>query len=526
MAGEMGSAQVSFKRHVPIVAFAVIAALGLTLAWTIHAADRARATARLVAETSEIAGDLEQRMGQYVALLRATRAVVETAAPGGVDGKLADFTGKLDLEGVYKGIQGLGYAALIPAGAEAAAEERYRLGAPIHPATTQPVRTPIVFLAPRNDRNDAAVGYDMYAEPVRRAAIEAAALVDHPVSSAPVTLVQEITDEKQSGFLVFLAARNAAGGVSGYVYAPFRVADLVRAAIGRERLRDVALRVEDIAAAAPLFERGGFDPGRREAQTTIEVAGRRWRILTSPSADDGWSSRLVVPALVAAGGLLLGAVFAAAYREQQRSEAAARQLAHERQRMLEDRELLMQEMNHRLKNAIARISGIARSSARQADSVAGFMTSFTGRLDAMAAAQDALTRSRWEKALLGDILANEIAQVFGDPSRVACAGPDIDLDERQAQAFGLIFHELTTNAAKYGAARAGGLITVNWRVEDGVTLFEWIERSPQPIAPPAHGPGFGSKLIDALVAGELKGAMERRFEDDGVKIRISSRLNA
>lgn len=521
----MASGQNFLSRRLPAIAFVAIAALGLTLSWMIHSAARAREGARLAAEASNIASEIEQRMAQYTTLLRATRALVETSDSGAITGKLAEFTGKLDLEGVYKGVQGVGYATLIAAGEEAAAEARHRLPAPIRPTTAEAVRTPIIFLAPRNARNDAAIGYDMYAEPARRAALEAAGRTGQPVSSAPVTLVQEITEDKQVGFLVFLAVRDSGGAVTGYVYAPFRAEDLVRAAVGRENLRDVELRVEDALSTTTLFQRG--DPAGEGAATSVfDVAGRKWRVVVSSSnAEGGLDGSLAAPSLIAVATLLLGAAFAAGYREQQRSEAAARQLAQERARMLEDRELLMQEMNHRLKNAIARVSSIARGSARHADSVASFMKSFSGRLDAMAAAQDTLTRSRWETARLGDILTNEIVQVFGDSSRAACEGPDIALNERQAQAFGLIFHELTTNAAKYGAAHSDGVIRVNWRSDNGVTVLDWVEQSTTPVAPPA-GAGFGSKLIDALVSSELKGAVERRYEADGLKIRISTRLGA
>ena len=188
-------------------------------------------------------------------------------------------------------------------------------------------------------------------------------------------------------------------------------------------------------------------------------------------------------------------------------------------------------MAHRMKNALTRISAIARQTAREAPDKAAMVESLNARLQAMSAAQDLLVLSGTDSADLEELLRFEIDQISGaaaNPGRLS--GPPVRLNERQAHALALVFHELAKNALKYGAgARAGGELRIQWAVEPGPSRNQlrltWEELTPEPSqtdrgASPSQGSGFGTRLLDAMVVGELEGSLTRRPHPGGLTIEI------
>jgi len=184
---------------------------------------------------------------------------------------------------------------------------------------------------------------------------------------------------------------------------------------------------------------------------------------------------------------------------------------------------MLQEMKHRIKNSITRGLAIARQTAAGAKDVGEFSESFSARLQAMAASQDMLTRSRWQKADLSELLRIELSQAFGKelPDGVL-AGPKVMLSETATQALGLTFHELATNALKYGeVGNSPDALKVEWRVEQGGNRLRlsWRETGSAPVIAPEK-PGFGTKLIDMNITRELKGTIRRDYRSDGLHIEI------
>ncbi|HWT52220.1 MAG TPA: MHYT domain-containing protein [Caulobacter sp.] len=186
--------------------------------------------------------------------------------------------------------------------------------------------------------------------------------------------------------------------------------------------------------------------------------------------------------------------------------------------------LLTNELNHRVKNTLATIQSIAAHTARRAQSLADFRRVFEDRLMALSATHNVLTQGSWEAAAIADLLAQELAPY--PASQVSLIGERLELPARQALALGLIFHELATNAAKYGALSvAQGRVTVSWRTEmaDEIPRFvlEWREQDGPPVAPPSS-PGFGSRLIRAAVQQDLAGTMDLRFDPSGLVFRVEA----
>ena len=513
------------RRAIPVAIFSIVLLLGLALAWALQVSSLAQRRARMASDLEEISRAVEIRMGQNIAVLRAVKAMIEIDPERVTRERFARFVSKIDLPNVYPGIRGLGFAARIPVGGEEEGRRRYELPRAIFPQTSQSIRAPVALLEPRDARNEAALAFDMYSEPRRRAAMDLAEREDQPVATAPVILAQEIDADVQNGFLVYLPTRDANGESFGFAYAPFRVGDFLADAGVRRLLERYALNVEDMTTGEPqtLF---GADAAKRTGESQIaqavNVAQRVWRISVAPISTSGVWLDSLRPIGVGLLALLLAALVAHAYRDQQRAQETERALADARLKALADREVLLQEMNHRIKNAIARIAAIARSTARGSETLEQFQVSFSGRLAAMAAAQDLVTKGGEAVASLGELLRAELDQIFpqGDP-RLTLAGPPIQFDGRMTQALALVVHELATNAAKHGAARdANGALSVRWRRGDAdVLTLDWVETGATASAG-ATRKGFGSRLMATIVEGELRGRIERELRPEGLRLRL------
>jgi two-component sensor histidine kinase len=147
-------------------------------------------------------------------------------------------------------------------------------------------------------------------------------------------------------------------------------------------------------------------------------------------------------------------------------------------------------MKHRIKNVIARIQAIARQTTRNASSLGDFQSSFDARLGAMAKTYDLLTESQWTGALLEEVLKSELVSIVGRTDvNYQATGPSVMLAAREALALGLVFHELTTNALKYGAlAHDSGALRIGWDIADAPAgrrlRLEWREDFGEPVEVP------------------------------------------
>ena len=186
-------------------------------------------------------------------------------------------------------------------------------------------------------------------------------------------------------------------------------------------------------------------------------------------------------------------------------------------------QMLLHELNHRAKNFLALIQSVARQTA--ARSPGDFLPRFEQRLQAIAAAQDLLVRRDWRDVTVRDLLASQLAHFGGVDERVRATGEEVTVTAAAAQTLAMAFHELATNAAKYGALSSEtGRIDVAWatgRGEDGEETFrlEWIESGGPPVGEPGAR-GFGSNLVERLVRSAFGGEVEYRFAPQGVVWRL------
>jgi two-component sensor histidine kinase len=163
--------------------------------------------------------------------------------------------------------------------------------------------------------------------------------------------------------------------------------------------------------------------------------------------------------------------------------------------------LMVLELNHRVKNNLATVQSIANQTRRAFPSAADAMEALQVRISALAAAHDILTREQWEGAGIGEVAHGVLDALSGTQDRVIAAGSRIRLRPNVALSLSMAFHELGTNALKYGAlSQPGGRVALDWHVDEatGDLLINWKETGGPPVAPPATR-GFGSRLLERAV---------------------------
>ena len=180
--------------------------------------------------------------------------------------------------------------------------------------------------------------------------------------------------------------------------------------------------------------------------------------------------------------------------------------------------MLIDELNHRVKNMLAVVRSLAGQTAQDAKSLDAFRISFLGRLDALSTTYTLLSREHWTSIDLAELLAGETGAFrTADGANVTLLGPPLSLIPAAALVLGMAAHELVTNAVKYGAfARQDGRVAIGWSMEGGEFVMDWVESGGGPAAEPLRQ-GFGMTLIQRSVEHELEGSVRFDFLPGGLK---------
>ncbi len=194
----------------------------------------------------------------------------------------------------------------------------------------------------------------------------------------------------------------------------------------------------------------------------------------------------------------------------------------ERKQAEERQKLLIDELNHRVKNTLATVQSLARQSSRSGVPPEVAQERFQERLLSLSRTHNLLNETRWESASLEALLHAELEPHSIGEARYLLQGPDIDLPPRAVVVLGMVIHELTTNAMKYGALSiSDGQVHVEWHVRgSGDLTLQWIERHGPPV-PTHQSKGFGSRLIEQAVTRELDGTLEVSFDQGGLRCWIT-----
>jgi len=316
------------------------------LAKVAEAEDRARFQALV----QDVHASIQSRLETYTALLRAGTGLF--AANDSVEeNEFRNFVKSLGLAEHYPGVQGMGFSLLVkPEERQALIEARRRDGVPefqLRPAPDSADKNEhqaIIYLEPNDQRNRAALGYDMSLEPVRRAAMERARDTGVPVATGRVILFQVIDPQaQQPGFVIYAPVyrQGALTGneterrvaIVGFIYSPFRARDFLRGVVPGNAYENIEFKIFDGNGANPenlLYQSTADDAPaptsyqpRFAATTTLDVAGRPWTVsYASRSGFDLVYSRSWAPYALAAG-ILISFLFFAVIRSQTRARAKA-----------------------------------------------------------------------------------------------------------------------------------------------------------------------------------------------------------
>lgn len=190
-----------------------------------------------------------------------------------------------------------------------------------------------------------------------------------------------------------------------------------------------------------------------------------------------------------------------------------RKMAEERQMMLAG------EVDHRARNVVSVIQSIVRST--QAETIADYVVALEGRIQALSTAHKLLAKSRWEGADLMRLAVEEFAPYRdANRARISISGPDAVLSPAMAQTIALAFHELATNAAKYGSlSLENGRVELSWRIESGRLAIRWSESGGPEIEAPTRQ-GYGTRVLKAGIEGQLQGRVDFDWRRSGLHCTV------
>jgi signal transduction histidine kinase/CHASE1-domain containing sensor protein len=331
------------RRHAAaVVVFATSVLLAFAASAYVARAVEAQQRARFREEVVSTDAALRQRMDAYIAKLRSARGLFEVLGRDPSREEFRRFVTSFELPRFYSGVQGIGWSKALRRDEVAEHEALVqREGDPTYrvwPEGDRAFYSSIVHLEPLDWRNQRALGYDMFSETTRRAAMERARDTGEAAATARVELVQEAGAQRQAGFLVYLAVyeqpprsvEERRALLRGWVYAPFRAADLLLGTIGPEQEHAIGLQVFDGPRAEPgalLYDAGMEGTPALTATTQIDVAGRTWTLYHE--ANPGFASRSerALPGTVLVAGLTLAFLLFWLVREDAKARGRAESAA-------------------------------------------------------------------------------------------------------------------------------------------------------------------------------------------------------
>lgn len=193
----------------------------------------------------------------------------------------------------------------------------------------------------------------------------------------------------------------------------------------------------------------------------------------------------------------------------------------ERKLVEQQRDLLVAELSHRVKNTLATVISIARQSFAKARTVDEAQHAFSGRIRALAQTHGRLADANWAGVPFETMVLDELKPYSRDDgSNIRTTGPRVTFNPKSAVVLGMALHELATNAAKYGALSSkAGIVDVGWFEDSGTLAVTWAERGGPPVAPPERT-GFGRVMIERALISDLQGKVDLDFAPQGLTCRI------
>lgn len=523
-----------YPRAIPLVIFLALAAITALSVFAIESNARARERAVMREYAQGLAAALDRSGSGFSSYLRAGAALfasVEEVNPATFN----SFVRALKLNTEYSGAEGIGWIPVMEARDLPQFLARTRASQPAYPDIYPRPKSatgrvaPVAMFAPETALNRRALGYDMYSDPARAAAMAEAELTLRPAASGRIVLRQE-TSGNAPAFAIYMPVFRMTGGgnpderrLAGFVYTPFRAREFLDSAIDREgpgrfgvRLYDGEINTEHLLVAHSIS-----DAAKETVEQAVTIADRKL-MLVIETADAQVLSPLSMVTLMFGLALASLLMLLARLLTQQAFEDQARLAFFEEQHSI--RNSLTRELNHRVKNTLANVLSILSLTRRRASGLDDFADSLEGRIRALSATHDLLTVTDWGTTPIRAVIEAELQHfrvALGDA--ILLEGPDLELAPNDALSFGLAVHELATNAAKYGALSvAGGQVRIRWQrggdadAETEWAEVEWQETGGPPVAQQRRR-GFGTELIEKVVAHELRQPVTLDFAPTGVR---------
>ena len=522
---------IRFPRAVPLAIFLLIGAITIVAVTSVQRDEEGSAAAQLRVRAGSIAAALERRANASSAYLRAGAALMASMEDAASAQRFRRFVSELRLDADYRGAEGIGWAQVVRRAELPQFEQMLASQAPgvtrIAPplAPDQLFAVPVTFLQPDTERNRRALGYDMYSDPTRRAAMLEAERTARPTATDKVVLRQEPAGSTAPGFLIYMPVFEgtvAGRRLRGFIYSPFNAEDFLESALEMENGGITSVRLYDGTAAPDrlLAHSGSLEDNGDTVTELMSIANNSWVLQVSAAKEVGLS---VLSMAIIIFGLVIATMLVQLVRllTKQAMEDEARLQWFEEQSSI--RMSLTRELNHRVKNTLANVLSIIALTRRRATRLDEFADGLDGRIRALSATHDLLTQSEWGTTPVRAVMEAELLP-YADASdhEIDLAGPDVALAPNEALSLGLAMHELATNAAKYGAlSQAGGKVTLHWRlVSDSLIRIDWQESGGPPV-PQQRSRGFGSDLIERIVAAELKNPVKLTFDPAGVRCMLT-----
>jgi two-component sensor histidine kinase len=520
---------VRYPRAAPLAIFFLIAAITLLAVFAIERVEDQRATAQLRERASAIGSALERRASANSSYLRAGAALLgtmETISPE----RYRRFVSDLRLESDYRGADGIGWAPVVEPGEVGDYNRTIAAELPGAPVLNPPLRSPqpfavpVTYLQPDTARNRRALGFDMYSDPVRRTAMIEAEQAARPTATGKVVLVQE-DGADEAGFLIYMPVFSGdAGGrlLRGFIYSPFNAEDFLASALELETVGNYTIRLydRDFEPGRLMASYNAHSLGGRVWQQAVSIANHPWVLRVESGPVNALSSLSMLTLLF---GLLVAGLLTLVARmvtHQALEDSYALEWFEEQASI---RNSLTRELNHRVKNTLANVLSIVALTGRRAETIDEFAAGLDGRIRALSATHDLLTQSDWGTVPIQAVIEAELAPyASGTEHYIDLTGPHVELAPNDALSLGLAVHELATNAAKFGAlSRRGGKVRLRWEMtNERLARITWTESGGPPV-PEERKRGFGTDLIEKIVAHELKTPVDLRFDKEGVRCTLT-----
>ena len=521
---------VEHQRAAPVVIFLLVLAITVIGVVSIEREERARQQAEMSRVALATAAALERRASVNASYLRAGAALF--ALQPKVDGALfRRFVAELRLDTDYPGAEGIGWAPVIDVSgtgsAEASDSGGYDLPANLRPSLAEQPRPeviPVMYLQPDTVRNRRALGFDMYSNPVRRAAMDEAERTIRPTASGKVVLQQE-GPSGAPGFLIYMPVFDAAAEprrLQGFIYSPYNAGDFLASAAELVDLQGMRLALYDgepneanrLALIAGDEERAG---GGVIQELLIANRPMKLEVRSLPNGSLSTISMVVLLFGLAVASLLM-LVSRLLTKQMVEDQRALAWFAEQNS----IRNSLTRELNHRVKNTLANVLSIVTLTRRRATTLDEFAEGIDGRIRALSATHDLLTQSDWSTTPIGAVVAAELAPYTrAHDDALEMSGPPVELAPNDALSLGLALHELATNASKFGALSVpDGQVSVRWSlIAENLAQIDWVERGGPEVSP-TRPRGFGTDLIQKIVAHELRNPVDLVFEPEGVRCTL------